>query len=232
MTEHFLIHSFSDIMEPTRILLFVFLIHSLRKLTVLSYNILVLPRPVYSHVRSVKVMMDILINEYQHNITLLLTDSVAKHPSLKDIRAEIVTYDKDGKFTKNLDELSSKAYENGFNSMGPLSMVPYIQSMAAGFTHSIMTDSEIYNKLEGRSYRTMILDGMDSMPFLLLALNLSILETALWRCHYAKCFISNPIRLFRHSGISCISTFRHYFILFKIEKCWCPHGTEPCWVFF
>ncbi|XP_055997782.1 2-hydroxyacylsphingosine 1-beta-galactosyltransferase-like [Ostrea edulis] len=136
-------------MEPTRILLFVFLIHSLRKLTVLSYNILVLPRPVYSHVRSVKVMMDILINEYQHNITLLLTDSVAKHPSLKDIRAEIVTYDKDGKFTKNLDELSSKAYENGFNSMGPLSMVPYIQSMAVGFTHSIMTDSEIYNKLEG-----------------------------------------------------------------------------------
>jgi hypothetical protein len=68
-------------------------------------NILLLPGPGYSYVKPMKLTTDILINEYHHNVTWLLTESVAKHPALKDLHGEVVTYDKDGNVGKWLQLL-------------------------------------------------------------------------------------------------------------------------------
>ncbi|XP_048781307.2 UDP-glucuronosyltransferase 1-6-like [Ostrea edulis] len=144
--------------------------------TIISDNILVLPGPGYSHVRPVKVMVDILIEEYQHNVTMLLTESVAKHPALMDIRAEIVTYDKDGKVGQQIHEMVASVYKAGFKNMEIFSVLPYIQRTEAEITQSLMTDSKLFKKLGERKYQTVVLDGMLLVPFLMLSHNLSIPE--------------------------------------------------------
>ncbi|XP_055997679.1 UDP-glucuronosyltransferase 1-6-like isoform X2 [Ostrea edulis] len=189
-------------METARIPSFLILILLPLMSTVYSDNILVIPRPGYSHVRPVKVMVDILIEEYQHNVTMLLTESVAKHLALKDLRGEIVTYDKDGKVRQRMDEMRTKAYRTGFENIGFISLSPYIQKMDEEITYSLMTDSEILKTLEERKYRTVMVDGMGSLPFLMLAHNLSIPEII----HFSA-FISPKFRYRAPSDYSGIPEF-------------------------
>ncbi|XP_062597648.1 UDP-glucuronosyltransferase 1A1-like [Saccostrea cucullata] len=141
-----------------------------------SDNILVLPGPGYSHLRPMKGMVDILIGQYNHNVTFLVTETLAEHPGLKDLSSDIVTYDKKGNISKEIDKLVNIAVEGSFQNKSFLSLGQKMQSIMVNITHLYMSDSDIFKKLEGQQFKTVIIDPMLSLPFLIIAQQLSIPE--------------------------------------------------------
>jgi glucuronosyltransferase len=180
---------------------------SLQISTIISDNILILPGSGYSHVRPMKVMTDILINKYHHNVTWLLTENIAKHPALKDLQGEVVTYDEDGKLEQKVHEMIQIIFKTGFNTsnMGMWSALPHIPRIEAEVAKTLMADSEMFKKLKERKYQTAIVDTMLSVPYLMLAHNLSIPEIVHFSAFISPKFLNRVPS--DYSGIPELSLF-------------------------
>ncbi|XP_061186874.1 UDP-glucuronosyltransferase 2C1-like [Saccostrea echinata] len=141
-----------------------------------SENILVIPGPMYSHVRPLMGMVDLLIKQNDHNVTILVTEELSGHEGLRDLSAQIITHDKDEKISKETDKLVNLVVEGNLQNKGILFLGRNMRSTIINITHLYMTDSEIFKKLEGQHFKTVIIDGLLSLPFLILAHKLSIPE--------------------------------------------------------
>ncbi|XP_061186448.1 UDP-glucuronosyltransferase 1-6-like [Saccostrea echinata] len=123
-----------------------------------------------------KGIVDLLINQYNHNVTFLVPERLAGHQGLRDLSGHIVTHDKEGEITKETDKLHTISAERGFQNKSFLSLGPKVQSIMLNITHTYLTDSDIFNKLEGQHFQTVIFDGLMYVPSLILAHKLSIPE--------------------------------------------------------
>ncbi|XP_062597655.1 UDP-glucuronosyltransferase 1A1-like [Saccostrea cucullata] len=141
-----------------------------------SENILVIPGPGYSHVRPMIGIVDLLVNQYKHNVTFLVPETLAGHEGLRDLSGQIVTHDKEGEITKETDKLHTISGERGFQNKSFFTLGPKVQSMMLNISHAYLTDSDIFTKLEGQHFQTVIFDGLLYLPSLIIAHKLSIPE--------------------------------------------------------